>query len=122
MRVVNDDFGDGFLVLCELVFKELAVLCINASLELVGLDAPVETELEIAEEVGHLTDIRTILNIDAVVLGSLAAYDALFRIFVTLGVAGLTEDAVAIKDEPPSLSEAILAPVAVLLELLVHIY
>jgi hypothetical protein len=122
LRIVDHDFVDGFLILSELVFKELAVFGINASLKLVGLDATVETELEIAEEVGHLTDIRSILNVDAVVFGSLVAYVAQFCISVPLGVTALTEDAVTIKDEPSSVFETVLAPVAMHLELLVHIY
>jgi hypothetical protein len=121
-RIVHDDFGNGVLVLSELVFKELAIFCIDASLKLVGFNATVDTELDIGEQVRHLADISAILHVDEVVLAFLAAYGALFGASVTLGEAGLTDDAIAVEDESAGVSEAMVALVAVYLLLLVHIY
>ncbi len=121
-RVIHDDFRNSILVLCELVFKKLAVLCINASLKLVGFDATIEAGLDIGEKVGHLADISAILDVDEVVLTFLMAYDALFGISVTFGVAGLTDDAVTIEDKPAGVSKAMVALVAMKLDFFVHFY
>ena len=71
--VYHYNLCDGILVSIELVFKEPAVLGINACLKLVGLDAPIEAELKIAEQIGHPADIGPVLYIDEVMLALLHA-------------------------------------------------
>lgn len=96
LRVEHDDLRDGVLVSVELVLKELAVLSVDAGLKLVGLDASIEAELEVAEEIRHLADIGPILHIYEVMLAFLHADGTELVCSVAFGEALLAEDAVAV--------------------------
>lgn len=71
IRVDHDNLRNGVLVSIELVLQESTVLGINAGLKLVCLDASIEAELEIAEQIRHPADIGPILNINEVMLALL---------------------------------------------------
>ena len=62
------------------------------------------------------------MHIDEVMLAFLAADDAHLASSVSLGKANVTEDAVTIEYESSGVLEAVMALVAVDLQLFVHIY
>lgn len=119
--VDHDNLRNGFLVPIELVLQEPAVLGINAGLKLVGLNASIEAELKIAEQIRHPGDIGPVLHINKVMLALLQTDVAKFIGPVAFSEALLAEDAVTVQDESACVFEAEMAFVAVHLELFVHL-
>ena len=55
--IEHHDLRDGVFVFAELILEKFTVFCIDAGLEFVCFNTPVEAELEITEQIGHLADI-----------------------------------------------------------------
>lgn len=119
--VDHDNLRNGFLVSIELVLKESAVLGINAGLKLVGLNASIEAELKIAEQIRHPGDIGPVLHINKVMFALLQTDVAKLVGAVAFSEALLAEDAVTVQDESACVFEAEMAFVAVHLKLFVHL-
>lgn len=94
--VDHDNLRNGVLVPIELVLQEPAVLGINAGLKLVCLNASIEAELEIAEQIRHPADIGPVLNINKVMLALLQTDGTEFIGAITFGEALLAENAVTV--------------------------
>lgn len=120
IRVNHHYFCNSVLVSVELVLEEPAVLSINAGLKLVRLDASIEAELKIAEQIGHPADIGPVLHINEVMFALLQADRTELIFAIAFGEALLAENAITVQDESACVFEAEVAFVAVHLELFVH--